>query len=262
MWKPIQKYNYPPWWATMSEYVLPERSTRGVRTTKLTDEALEADQNFWNQEFFQEKESDESFTLSGTSTHSVPNMFVPTRWIIVWQYFNRFWHWLAWRGGGTSAHRWAKRGEGMDLSPQFPPVSDAYVSTCRRRSKELCIWIHPRTRVRSWRERSRDCRRRRSYWSDWKRRRRAIPVYHSVIDDGVESSKKDGESKGTSKRAKKSESHEPVTPEPEKPKPAVEPVKEPITRVLRASTIRQTVLLDQALYDEEEVFGEHSSHRL
>ena len=83
-----------------------------------------------------------------------------------------------------------------------------------------------------------------------------------MIDDGVESSKKDGESKGTSQRAKKSESHEPVTPEPEKPKPAVEPVKEPITRVLRASTIRQTVLLDQALYDEEEVFGEHSSHRL
>ena len=60
----------------MSEYVLPERSTRGVRTTKLTDEALEADQNFWNQEFFQEKESDESFTLSIKYKNNFQNIYI------------------------------------------------------------------------------------------------------------------------------------------------------------------------------------------
>ncbi|KAK8793525.1 hypothetical protein WA158_004884 [Blastocystis sp. Blastoise] len=53
------------------EYSLPERTTRGTRSKALSAEALEADQNFWNQDFFQEKDTDDSFTESDeTSSES------------------------------------------------------------------------------------------------------------------------------------------------------------------------------------------------
>lgn len=41
---------------------LPQRSTRGTRRTQLVGEAVEADEEFWNQDAFHEDESDEEFT--------------------------------------------------------------------------------------------------------------------------------------------------------------------------------------------------------
>ena len=43
---------------------LPERSSRGVRQKKLTGAAIEADRQFWNQDFFKEVSDDEDFSDS------------------------------------------------------------------------------------------------------------------------------------------------------------------------------------------------------
>ena len=43
---------------------LPERSSRGTRKKVLQGAAIEADMNFWNQDYFKEVSDDEDFTDS------------------------------------------------------------------------------------------------------------------------------------------------------------------------------------------------------
>lgn len=43
---------------------LPERSSRGVWQRKLQGAAMEADRQFWNQDFFKEVSDDEDFSDS------------------------------------------------------------------------------------------------------------------------------------------------------------------------------------------------------
>ena len=43
---------------------LPERSSRGTRKKVLQGAAMEADMNFWNQDYFKEVSDDEDFTDS------------------------------------------------------------------------------------------------------------------------------------------------------------------------------------------------------
>lgn len=43
---------------------LPERSTRGVRQRNLQGAAMEADMQFWNQDYFKELSDDDDFSDS------------------------------------------------------------------------------------------------------------------------------------------------------------------------------------------------------
>lgn len=49
-------------WSTMKS--LPERSSRGTRMHALEGAAMEADMQFWNQDFFKEESNDDDFSDS------------------------------------------------------------------------------------------------------------------------------------------------------------------------------------------------------
>ena len=51
---------------------LPERSTRGLRQRNLQGAAMEADMQFWNQDYFKELSEDDDFSDS----HGLYNLFV------------------------------------------------------------------------------------------------------------------------------------------------------------------------------------------